>query len=151
MNWIGNMPHVARLARLPYMEMMRIVYERLREMGFADANPSYSIVYQFIGEGARMTEIAKKANLTKQNMKYIIEQLEDLGYIERFEDKTDGRAVLFKLSKKGISFRDTAYKVIADVELEWAKDLGKQKMIELKKLLTELNIVIEKNQSSFYR
>lgn len=142
MNWIGNMPHVARLARIPYTEMMRKVYERLQRMGFADANPSYSIVYQLIGDGARMTDMAKKANLPKQNMKYLIEQLEKLAYVERFEDKTDRRAVLFKLTKKGISFRDTAYKVIAEVELEWANRMGKQKMIKLKKLLIQLNNVI---------
>ncbi|MDX1940519.1 MAG: winged helix DNA-binding protein [Saprospiraceae bacterium] len=142
MNWIGDMPHVARLARVPYMEMMRIVYQRLQEMGFADANPSYSIVYQLIGEGARLTDMAKRANLSKQNMKYNVEQLEKLGYVSRFTDASDGRAVLFKLTKKGISFRDTAYKVIAEVELEWAKGLGKQKMIELKKMLMELNEVI---------
>lgn len=142
MNWIGNMPHVARLARLPYTEMMRRVYERLQAMGFADANPSYSIVYQLIGDGARLTDMAKRANLPKQNMKYLIEQLEKLAYVERFEDETDRRAVLFKLTKKGISFRDTAYKVIAEVELEWANGMGKQKMIELKKLLMQLNDVI---------
>ena len=142
MNWMGGMPHVARLASVPYMAMMRIVYDRLQEMGFADANPSYSIVYQLIGDGARLTDMAKKASLSKQNMKYIIEQLEKLGYVSRYEDVSDGRAVLFKLTKKGISFRDTAYKVIAEVEFEWAKGLGKQKMLELKKLLTELNEVI---------
>lgn len=144
MNWIGNMPHVARLARLPYIEMMRTVYERLQEMGFADANPSYSIVYQLIGDGARLTDMAKRANLPKQNMKYLIEQLEKSGYLHRFEDETDRRAVLFRLTEKGISFRDTAYEVIAGVELEWANGMGQEKMIELKKLLMELNDVINR-------
>lgn len=144
MNWIGNMPHVARLARLPYIEMMRKVYERLQEMGFSDANQSYSIVYQFIGEGARLTEMAARANLPKQNIKYLVEQLERSGYVDRFEDETDGRAVLFRLTKKGIAFRDTAYRLIAEVEQEWARGMGKQKMIELKKLLTQLNAVITK-------
>ncbi len=142
MTWIGNMPHVARLARAPYTEMMRKVYERLQAMGFPDANPSYSIVYQLIGNGARLTDMAKGANLPKQNMKYLVEQLEKLGYVKRFEDETDRRAVLFRLTEKGISFRDTAYTVIAQVEQEWANGMGKQKMIELKKLLMQLNEVI---------
>jgi len=142
MNWIGNMPHIGRLARLPYMEMMNKVYERLHHLGFKDMNSYYSIVFQLIGNGARMTDMATQSNMTKQNMKYLLEQLESKGYVKRFEDATDGRAVLFKLTKKGILFRDTAYHVIAEVELEWAKEIGKENMLQLKKLLTQLNEVI---------
>jgi DNA-binding MarR family transcriptional regulator len=142
MNWLGDMPHIGRLARLPYMEMMRMVYEKLHKKGYTDLNSFYSVVFQFIGEGARMTDMAKKTNMTKQNMKYLLEQLENMGYVERFEDTTDRRAVLFKLTKKGMSFRDTSYKIIAEVEMQWAIKMGKEKMIQLKKLLTQLNTII---------
>lgn len=142
MEWIGNLPHIGRLARTPYIEMMNKVYERLHELGFTDMNSYYSVVFQFIGEGARMTDMAKKASMTKQNMKYLLEQLQNMGYVERFEDKTDRRAVLFRLTQKGISYRDKAYEVIGEVELQWANKIGIENMIQLKKLLVQLNDVI---------
>ena len=142
MEWIGNLPHIGRLARTPYIEMMNKVYERLHELGFTGMNSYYSVVFQFIGEGARMTDMAKKASMTKQNMKYLLEQLQNMGYVERFEDKTDRRAVLFRLTQKGISYRDKAYEVIGEVELQWANKIGIENMIQLKKLLVQLNDVI---------
>jgi DNA-binding MarR family transcriptional regulator len=142
MKWLGDLPHIGRLARTPYLEMMNKVYERLHELGFTDMNSYYSVVFQFIGDGARMTDMAKKASMTKQNMKYLLEHLENMGYVERFEDKTDRRAVLFRLTGKGISYRDKAYEVIADVELQWANEIGIENMIQLKKLLAQLNEAI---------
>ncbi|MBL7813878.1 MAG: winged helix DNA-binding protein [Saprospiraceae bacterium] len=139
MNWLEDLPHIGRLARTPYLEMMNKVYERLHELGFTDMNSYYSVVFQFIGDGARMTDMAKKASMTKQNMKYLLEHLEKMGYVERFEDKTDGRAVLFRLTEKGVSYRDKAYEVIGEVELEWANKIGIENMIQLKKLLAQLN------------
>ncbi len=146
MNYLGNLPHIGLLARLPYLEITKLSYEHLNDLGFKDIKPYHSAVFQSIGEGARMTDMAMKANMTKQNMKHLLEHLEGAGYVERFPDETDRRAVLFKLTAKGWSFKNAAYKFVAELELEWAEVMGTEDFIQLKKLLARLNEYISNGQ-----
>jgi len=69
--------------------------------------------------------------MTKQNMKHLLKQLEDTGYVKRFADKTDGRAVLFKLTEKGWAFKNAAFNYVSELELEWAKLIGKENFVQI--------------------
>jgi len=139
MNWIGDLPHIGRLARLPYIEMMRIQYQKMGELGLTELNQTHSVIFQTIGEGARLTQMAKKANLSKQNIKHLINSMEKLGFVESTQDPTDGRAIIYRLTTKGVNWRDQAYDIIGSIENKWAESIGVEKMIELKKLLIILN------------
>jgi len=143
MDWIGNLPHVGRLARKPYLAMMDQTYARLHDLGLTELSAHHSVVFQCIGAGARMTDMARQAQMTKQNMKHLLEQMETLAYVERREDPTDRRAVIFRLTPKGEHFRDTAYRIIGEIEREWASRMGGSKMLTLKQLLAELNAALE--------
>jgi len=143
MNWIGDLPHIGRLARLPYIEMMRLQYENMGEQGLTELNQTHSVIFQTIGDGARLTQMAKKANASKQNIKHLINSMEKLGFVESTNDLTDGRAIIYRLTEKGINWRDQAYEIIGTIENKWAEAIGIEKMIELKKLLMTLNETIE--------
>ena len=147
MEWLGEMPHIGRLARLPYLEMMRTVYGILHSRGHGEVHSHHSIVFQCIGKGARMADMARRANMTKQNMKYLLDQLEAAGYVSRKADREDGRAFIYSLTRKGVAFRDLAYKVIGEVELAWAARMGIENMLTLKRLLLQLNHLLEENDA----
>ncbi len=145
MDYLGNLPHIGILVRSTYLEIVKVGYGEVSRSRFTDIKPFHSAVFQSIGNGARMTDMAKQTNMTKQNMKHLLEQLELAGYVERFADETDRRAVLFKLTEKGWAFKNAAFKFVAELELEWAKLVGKENFIKLKQMLFEINEHISKS------
>jgi DNA-binding MarR family transcriptional regulator len=52
-------------------------------------------------EGIRLTELADKAGITKQAMSELVNDLEQLGYLQRSPDPRDGRAKLIVFTDKG--------------------------------------------------
>jgi len=138
-----ELPHIGRLARYPYFGMMAEGHKRLAAEGFDLLDPSYSIVFQFIGDGARITDIAKKANSSKQNVKYLMDNMEDKGLIKGEADPVDKRAWIYMLTAKGLQYRTRGLEINREIEKEWATALGKDNMARLKDLLYKLSQVIE--------
>ena len=133
-------PNIGILLRGPFQEIVRRVAEGLTEAGFDDIRPAHTAVFQHIkAEGSRLSELAERAQLTKQSMGYLVDYLEQHGYVERRADPTDRRASLIFLTERGWAEVREALDIIADVEKKWARQLGKQRMEQLRELLTELN------------
>ena len=108
--------------------------------GYPEVRPAQGIVFQFIGKkGARLTELAAKAQMTKQSMSYLVEYLEKEGHVERADDETDKRAKLFRLTKKGWKVVAIAEKSIENFEAKCKKKMGVAKYNQLVKLLKELD------------
>ena len=64
--------------------------------------PSHSAVFaQIKADGSRLTDLARGANITPQAMGELVDELEDLGYVERRPDPTDRRAKLIVLTDRG--------------------------------------------------
>lgn len=139
---MDDLPHIGRLCRTPYLAMMEKVYAKLAQEGYTDLNATFSIVFQTIGDGARLTQMAKMANQSKQYMKHLVVKMQELEYVEKSKEGLDGRAVIYKLSPKGVVWRDKAYKIIAEVEAEWADAIGIDNMKQLKVLLHNLGKVV---------
>src|ERR1700750_198091 len=91
----------------------------LEEAGNADVRPTHGCVFRFVhGDGMRLTELATKAGLTKQSVGEIVDDLTDLGYIERFPDPTDKRAKLIRLTTKGLDAQRIGFASFARLEDE---------------------------------
>jgi DNA-binding MarR family transcriptional regulator len=86
-------------------------------------------------EGSRITEIADRAQLTKATVVYLVDDLEQLGYVERIPDPADGRAKLVRLTAKGQEAVEAARDIAAGIEREWAELIGEQNMRQLESLL----------------
>jgi DNA-binding MarR family transcriptional regulator len=76
--------------------------------------------------------------MTKQSMGYLVDYLEQRGYLERRPDPTDRRVALICLTERGWEEIRAALKIIAGIEQDWARRLGKRRMQQLGELLTEL-------------
>src|SRR5919199_3563764 len=95
-------PNIGILLRAPLQEVVRRVSEGLSEAGFDDIRPAHTAVFQHIrAEGSRLSELAERAQLTKQSMGYLVDYLERHGYVERKPDVTDRRAALICLTPRG--------------------------------------------------
>jgi DNA-binding MarR family transcriptional regulator len=95
---------------------------------------------QFLDDtGTRVSVLAERAQITKQSMAELVVHLERLGYIERVPDPSDRRAKLVRATPRGKQLYAIARDVVAEIEADWTKRLGKAKMRQLRELLEELN------------
>ena len=86
--------------------------------------------------GSRVTQLAAAAHVTKQTAGFLVEQLENAGYVERVPDPTDRRARLVKVAARGRAAAEAALPALAEVEERWTAHLGPERMAELRETLT---------------
>jgi DNA-binding MarR family transcriptional regulator len=136
-------PNLLALMDGPYKAMEAALFPQIARRGHADIRPAHSKVFEVIkGTGSRVTDMAADANMTKQSMQYLVDDLERLGYAERVPDQDDRRAKLIRLTPRGRECVVFAREAFAHTEAEWSKAIGTRKMEQLRSLLAELNSVI---------
>lgn len=88
--------------------------------------------------GSRLTELAKRASMTKQAMGQLVDEVESLGYVERIPDPTDRRAKLVRFTAKGCELMKSATRVGDSIQRRYTDIIGDKKMDRLRLLLDEL-------------
>jgi DNA-binding MarR family transcriptional regulator len=73
--------------------------------------------------GIRLTDLAAKAQLSLAACSELVDELQDLGYLKRRPDPSDGRAKLIFPTAKGREVLDAAGQAVADLEQRWSKKL----------------------------
>jgi DNA-binding MarR family transcriptional regulator len=132
-------PNLGILLRIPFQEVVRRVSAGLAKAGFDDLRPAHTAVFQHIdASGTRLTDLAERAQITKQSMGYLIDYLEQHNYLERRPDPSDRRATLICLTERGWAQIQTALASIAALEEDWTRTLGREQMRQLRKLLSQL-------------
>jgi DNA-binding MarR family transcriptional regulator len=89
-------------------------------------------------DGLRMGELARRARLSKQTMTQMVRQLESEGLVERRRDPDDARASQIFLTRRARRFQPVAGDVIARLELAATRQLGAQRVREVKEALRQL-------------
>jgi DNA-binding MarR family transcriptional regulator len=101
--------------------------------------PSHSAVFaQIRPEGNRLTALARGANMSPQAMGELVDELEELGYVERKPDPTDRRAKLITLTPRGHQCIAAGIATIEGVESRLDEILGPRGHASLKRLLSRL-------------
>lgn len=101
--------------------------------------PAHSAVFSQIDtEGSRLTDLARRANMTPQAMGELVDELEVLGYVERRRDPTDRRAKLITLTDKGQACIAAGIATVDAVEQQLVDRLGERGHRELRRLLNKL-------------
>ncbi len=93
-------------------------------------------------EGTRLTELARRASMTKQAMGQLIDEVERLGYVERTTDPSDGRAKIVKFTTKGEKLIQLGTETGDSIQQRYAGLIGAKKMQRLRDLLEELHYKI---------
>jgi DNA-binding MarR family transcriptional regulator len=75
----------------------------LDERGWSELRGSHTNVFLHIDRrsGTRLTELARRAAITKQAMMQVVDDLEARGYVRRVADPEDARAKVVKLTARG--------------------------------------------------
>ena len=106
--------------------------------GYAQ-KPKYSAVFAQIAlDGTRLTTLARRANMTPQAMGELVDELVEIGYVERRPDPSDGRAKLIVPTRRGRAAIDAGRVTIEGIEHRVTEILGERGHRELRRLLTRL-------------
>lgn len=101
--------------------------------------PAHSAVFaQITPDGSRLTDLARRANMSPQAMGELVDELEQLGYVVRHPDRTDRRAKLIILTSKGQACIAAGMATIDGIEQQLTDRLGERGHRQLRRLLTKL-------------
>jgi DNA-binding MarR family transcriptional regulator len=115
------------------------VYARLVEGGYAELRPGHGCVFRHINlNGMRLTELADRAELTKQALGEVVDDLEQLGYVERVPDSADRRAKIIRLTGRGVDAGRAALRIFDDIERRWAGLVGEERVAALRATVEEI-------------
>ena len=139
----GRPMQMGLLLKLPYVALERYLNRRLHELGYGDVRPAHYAVFQVLmPEGSRLTDLAERAGMTKQSMGYLVDYLEEHGYLQRVPDRQDHRAQVIRATPKARRMDDAVEAVLEELHDAWAARLGRAKFRELRELLGELVNVV---------
>jgi DNA-binding MarR family transcriptional regulator len=111
----------------------------LEQTEFRDVRPTHGCVFRFVkGGGLRLTEIAERANMTKQSVGEIVDDLVARGYVKRVPDPVDRRAKLICLTERGEEAQAFGLRLFAEVEKRWADRYGAERIASLRETLEEI-------------
>ncbi|HTN40054.1 MAG TPA: MarR family transcriptional regulator [Asticcacaulis sp.] len=131
------------LLRKPYEALQTQVYAGLAARGFADIRPAHSSVFRYIKpEGSRVSDLAERAEITKQSLAYVAGNLADLGYVSIEPDATDARAKLVILTERGRRVSEALVELSAGLEAQCATRMGAEKLGQLRAILAELAVAM---------
>jgi DNA-binding MarR family transcriptional regulator len=132
-------PNIGILLRVLLQDVVTGVSEGLSAAGFEDIRPAHTAVFQHVeADGSRLTDLAERAQITKQSMGYLVDYLEQRGYVERRPDPTDRRVALICLTDRGWDQIRAALSIISAIEDDWTHRIGERRMQELRESLSEL-------------
>ena len=121
----------------------RIVNERaiarLRSETGLPVRVAHTLLFPHVDfEGVRLTELAEKLGVSKQAVGQLVDELEQMGALERVSDPRDGRAKLIRFSSRGREGIFQGLGVLAEIERELESALGAKRFAELHRALLEL-------------
>jgi DNA-binding MarR family transcriptional regulator len=134
---------LATLMFVSYRAMDERVREAMRDAGYDVTVAQARLAQRIADDGTRLTELAERAQVTKQTASLLVAALEREGLVERVPDPDDGRARLIRLSARGRKAAQRAMEVVIGVEREWAEHLGPELTDRLREGLVRLREVTD--------
>jgi DNA-binding MarR family transcriptional regulator len=107
--------------------------------------PAHTALFPHItSAGVRLTTLADNVGVTKQAIGPLVDDLEREGVVERVDDPADARAKLIRWTKHGERALLHGLGVLAELERELAKSVGKQRLADLADTLELLVAAVER-------
>jgi DNA-binding MarR family transcriptional regulator len=89
-------------------------------------------------QGIRLTDLAHRANITKQALGEFVAALQTAGLLQVSPDPTDGRSRLVTLTADGKRVRDHIQHTIAAIEQDLQRRVGTEKWTIFREVLKEM-------------
>jgi DNA-binding MarR family transcriptional regulator len=137
------------LLHVPQSDLQAQVVSRLERLGFpALRTPHMHVLSLIAGESLRLSELVTAVGLPKQTVSDMIDDLEHMRMVERFQDPDHGVIKRVRLGPKGKVWAAEVKRVSAQTEARWATRLGSKKMKSLRALLEELAATVEQTRET---
>lgn len=134
-------PDLAVLASRLSHSIERELFERLAERGHPDLHPRHGTVLAFLDEdGVRATELARLSGRHKQIVGRLVDELEQLRYVERRPDPVDRRAKLIVPTKRGLEQLREADEIVAEIERRHAEVAGRRTYAEFRDVMRRIAV-----------
>ncbi|HJZ36953.1 MAG TPA: MarR family transcriptional regulator, partial [Solirubrobacterales bacterium] len=96
-------PNLGILSAKVLWSFERELFAKLAEQGHPDMRPRHGAVMAFLDrEGTRASDLARLSGRHKQVITTLVDELTDLGYVERRPDPDDRRAKLVVPTARGL-------------------------------------------------
>ncbi len=129
---------------IPYRYTEDRIFRALQDAGFDDWTLAQCRVFQRVApDGSRLTDLAEQAQMTKQSVGVMVDQLERLGYVRRVADPTDGRARLIVIEERGRRAVEVARVTADEIFSEWKTYLGTRNFTLLHQILDQLREITD--------
>lgn len=101
--------------------------ELIKSDSFPDARQAFNPVFIHLpADGCHLTELASRANMSKQAMAELVDELVEKGYLKRFPDPADGRAKIIVRGKKGLEAHKATMRAFKRIDFELEAMLGRK-------------------------
>jgi len=133
------------LLHVPQHDLQAQLATRLERLGFPALRATHVQLLSAIGAGTgvRLSDLVTLVSLPKQTVGDLIDELETMRMVERFQDPDHGVIKRVRLGPKGKVWAAEVKRVSAAAEQKWANRLGSKKMKSLRALLEELAATVE--------
>ena len=111
----------------------------LAQNGFGDVTPAHSALLRNIGDdGARPSELAAHAGVTRQAITKLVDELERLDLVRRDPDPDDGRGVIVRYTDRGRAGVAIARERMLALERDYAAQVGAERWAQVRSTLEAL-------------
>jgi DNA-binding MarR family transcriptional regulator len=132
--------HLVALLGFVKDDLLEEMYRRVAAAGYPGLRPSHGCIFRYLDlEGSKLSDLAEKSGMSKQAFGEHVANVEALGYVMRTPDPHDGRAKLILPTQRGREVLILGRKVFAEIEREWAKAIGEDKVASLRETLEQIH------------
>jgi DNA-binding MarR family transcriptional regulator len=130
---------IGLVLRDAYLAVDRAVQEALEQAGFSELRPGHHVVLRHIGhEGERPVAIAGRAQVSRQAIAKVIDDLERMGLVRRDPDPRDGRGVIVRLTERGLAGLAVGRQKMQAIEAQLVAEIGPRRWQAMRDALERL-------------
>jgi DNA-binding MarR family transcriptional regulator len=132
-------PDLGTLAAKVLFAFQSETFEKLAEQGHPDIRPRHGAVLAYLDrEGTRATVLARLSGRPKQVVTTLVDELTELGYVERRPDPEDRRAKLVVPTDRGLDEIRRCDAIVRAIERRFARQIGAEALSRMKESLAQL-------------
>ena len=133
-------PLLMRAGRLYQQQAMARLLKRIPA-----AKPAHTALFEHIDlAGTRLSEIARRAGVSKQAVGQLVDELEALGLVTRQRDDGDARAQKVLFTEPGLEQLLVGVEALDELEIELGAEAGAMTLDRLRRELAKLLPALEK-------